>query len=665
MYSLNGGTPQSSNTFVVPAGTHTVVVTDANGCQKTKVKTVSQPSPVVISVTINSQIACNGGTATVTTTATGGTYPYTFSMIQNPAKCHGTYTLPAGTYTFVATDANGCTDSITITITEPDPLVTTLVLTSPILCNGSGNAVVTATTIGGTAPYTYKVDGVTDNDNVFSMTPGTHTVLTTDAHGCTTTNTITVTQPAPLVLSFTENNPVCSNGTATLTLIATGGTPAYTYQLNGVNQVTNILNLASGTYTLGVRDANGCSDQITISVNCSPTCQYRTQTMGGWGANPSGNNPAVYLHSHFASAFPNGLTIGCNNKLKLTSAQAVTNFLPSGSTAALLPSGTLTNPGGSYSNVLAGQLVAATISVKFDLTDPNFGPEPGNLANLHIASGTFAGWTVAQVLDSANKFIGGCGSHYNTSQYNTVLTAINENFVDGTTNNGFLLCDNLGITIISNKSQKNALANLSEATTDENCTIFIPVSVEGTSLNSTLSLDINYNNSKLTFQGIRDAEGITTSQVNNDNQSLSVLSFTTNTDGMSAGKHLIYIAFTSADNSINSDDIEVVLAYINGDASNGVVKGTISCEVPAGIGQQEVVNAQDEKPSVYPVPVSDVLNVDLKQGISLVEIFDVKGKLIYRTETDRQEHVSVDFSNYPAGIYHVKINNLHVVRIVK
>src|SRR6185295_18047789 len=101
--------------------------------------------------------------------------------------------------------------------------------------------------------------------------------------------------------------------------------------------------------------------------------------------------------AHFAAAFPspNYLTIGCTNKLQLKSSLAVSNFLPNGTTAGKLPAGTLVNPTrSSYANVLAGQLVAATLSVKFDLIDANFSSSSVHLQDLVYLSGTFAGKTV-------------------------------------------------------------------------------------------------------------------------------------------------------------------------------------------------------------------------------------------------------------------------------
>lgn len=169
---------------------------------------------------------------------------------------------------------------------------------------------------------------------------------------------------------------------------------------------------------------------------------FHTQTQGGWGADPRGNNPGVYLQNNFSAAFPSGLTIGCanGNKLVLTSATAVNAFLPSGSTPSLLPAGTLTDPGATYSNVFAGQLVTAVLNVGFDYYDPNFSSNSINTGDLIITTGTFAGWTINQLISEANNTIGGCSSNYSASDLNDALTSFNENYDNGTTDNGYTSC---------------------------------------------------------------------------------------------------------------------------------------------------------------------------------------------------------------------------------
>src|SRR5687767_2072882 len=143
------------------------------------------------------------------------------------------------------------------------------------------------------------------------------------------------------------------------------------------------------------------SSTFRIASTCG---QLRTQTQGGWGSTPSGNNPGTYLHANFKTAFIGGLTVGCYPNeffVRLTSAQAVTNLLPIGGKASVL-TGSAVNPG-SLKNVLVGQLVALKLSVTFDAYDANFGESPVALGDMIIADGTFKGYSVAEFLDIADQ----------------------------------------------------------------------------------------------------------------------------------------------------------------------------------------------------------------------------------------------------------------------
>jgi len=196
--------------------------------------------------------------------------------------------------------------------------------------------------------------------------------------------------------------------------------------------------------------SDNCSDIVDISYTISDTtwvssleCEpgmFRTQTQGGWGAAPNGNNPGAYLHEHFGEVFPNGISLGCDNTLVLLTAQDVTNFLPSGSSPAVFPSGSLVNPGSAYSNVFAGQLVALTISLAMDSSIPEFGSSNLALSDLIVIGESLEGWAVGEVWQLANEVIGGCNTNYTPAELVQVLSSINENFVDGTINQGYLDC---------------------------------------------------------------------------------------------------------------------------------------------------------------------------------------------------------------------------------
>ncbi|MFK7948604.1 MAG: FG-GAP-like repeat-containing protein [Saprospiraceae bacterium] len=208
----------------------------------------------------------------------------------------------------------------------------------------------------------------------------------------------------------------------------------FNFILKGKKQLSLLLTIALFTMSI-----------VSVQAQCPG---FRTQTQGGWGAKPNGNNPGVYLHANFANAFPNGLVIGCGNTLTLTTAQAVTDFLPSGGPSKALTSSSV-NPT-SKKGAFTGNLTALTLSVGFDNYDANFGSSSYSLKDLIIQSGTFSGWTVQQLLVEANLALGGCASSYSRSTLNSAVDAINNNYTDGTQNGGFLGCPpSVDVTYIS------------------------------------------------------------------------------------------------------------------------------------------------------------------------------------------------------------------------
>jgi len=199
------------------------------------------------------------------------------------------------------------------------------------------------------------------------------------------------------------------------------------------------------------KDLSGSKSESSLEISSAAsvsnarvasTCgQLRTFTQGGWGANPSGNNPGVYLHANFSKAFANGLTVGCaptGYYLKLTSAQAVTNLLPAGGKASALTVNA-TNPA-SIKNVLAGQIVALKLSLGFDEYDASFGESAVPLGQMIIGSGAFKGYGVYFILNIAEEVLGGCNKQFTPEQVNETASAINENFDNGNTNKGYLIC---------------------------------------------------------------------------------------------------------------------------------------------------------------------------------------------------------------------------------
>ncbi|HXH02703.1 MAG TPA: hypothetical protein VNN09_05215 [Candidatus Competibacteraceae bacterium] len=174
-----------------------------------------------------------------------------------------------------------------------------------------------------------------------------------------------------------------------------------------------------------------------------PDGGFRTQTQGGWGTTCHGNNPGCYRDQNFEGTFPNGLTIGLpanNRSATFTTSLAIDQFLPAGGTPGILAQNYL-NPTSTSAGVLAGQVVALTLSVGFDLNDPDFSSSSTNLKDLVVVAVGNAcyGLTVAQVLEIANKVLGGdTTTGFSPSTINGCVTKINENYVDGAIDNGYL-----------------------------------------------------------------------------------------------------------------------------------------------------------------------------------------------------------------------------------
>ena len=242
--------PQSSNSFTdLVAGSYLYTVEDANGCQFSSFFSIEEPE-VLEAASTSGEILCNGGTTTVSISASGGTTPYIGV---------GDYTVSTGIYLYGVTDGNGCISSTTISISEPTLLVPSST-SGDILCNG-GTTTVSVTAAGGTAPYTGVVD--------YTVGAGSYTYAVIDANGCTYSTSIIVVEPTLLVPSSTSGDILCNGGTTTVSVAAIGGTAPY----SGVGDYI----VSAGTYTYDVTDANGCTFPTTITVD-EPTLLVPSST---------------------------------------------------------------------------------------------------------------------------------------------------------------------------------------------------------------------------------------------------------------------------------------------------------------------------------------------------------------------------------------------------
>ncbi|MCO6173928.1 hypothetical protein NHF50_02610, partial [Flavobacterium sp. NRK F10] len=284
------GTTSGSTFVVTPSSNTTYYVRGEGGCVTPGSCGTATVNVVNLSLSASSQtnVSCFGGTNGSATVSASGSTGYTYSW--SPSGGTGTTAtgLAAGTYTCTVTDANGCTDSVNFTITEPTVLALTQSSQTNIACNGgsTGAATVNAAT-GGAGGYTYNWtpgnptgDGTT---SVTGLTAGTWTCTVTDANGCTTSTNFTITEPTALALTQASQTDVACNGGSTgaaTVNTATGGAGGYTYNWTPGNPTgdgtTSVTGLTAGTWTCTVTDANGCTTSTNFTIT-EPTALALTQ----------------------------------------------------------------------------------------------------------------------------------------------------------------------------------------------------------------------------------------------------------------------------------------------------------------------------------------------------------------------------------------------------
>lgn len=286
----NGQTSPTANNLI--AGIYSVSATDGVGCVASASVIIAEPAPLNANAVGSNPLCFGDANGIVTSGVVGGTAPYNYFWTSpgNPVSNIVTG-LGAGTYTVTVTDAKGCVNNESVTLTNPT-LLSTLISKLNASCEGGCDGIASAVVNNGTPPYTYLWNNPSAQTSPIAtgLCSGSYTLAVLDANGCASQAVTSITEP-PLLTNVigSAGNLTCFNvctGFAQVTV--GGGTAPYSYSWSsGANTSSTITNLCAGYFACTVTDFKGCTavadTMITeppellgsvsgANITCSGTC---------------------------------------------------------------------------------------------------------------------------------------------------------------------------------------------------------------------------------------------------------------------------------------------------------------------------------------------------------------------------------------------------------
>lgn len=274
-------------------GNYTVTVNDNHSCSATATVSISQPSfPITVNSTIT-DVTCNGqSNGSIAISVTNGSTPYTYNWGSGITTQNRT-ALAAGIYNLTITDNSSCSASSAFTVNEPTAISISPTVTTPT-CNGNTNGAINLAVSGSYAPYTYNWGGGITTQNRSNISQGNYAVTVTDNHSCSASASITVSQPAVLVVSPVVTGVTCFGGNnGSIATTVNGGTAPYTYNWGGGNNSQNRASLTAGTYNLTITDNAACS--VSSAIVVSQPAQLNISSVNTNVSCNAGSNGAIVL----------------------------------------------------------------------------------------------------------------------------------------------------------------------------------------------------------------------------------------------------------------------------------------------------------------------------------------------------------------------------------
>lgn len=279
----------------VGAGNYWVTVTDVNGCKDSINTPITEPTPLLNTLT-KFDVVCKGeASGWINANTSGGSPGYTYNWTPLGQTTDSIGGLFAGFYSVTITDLNGCSRLDTISILEPDtlvPLITAIQFFGDVnvRCAGDSSATVWVEVTGGTSPYTYLWSNGGINDTLFNLPAGSVEVYVRDVNGCSIVGSTALSQPTPFSYNTIIASASCSGDSSAYILLNLGGsTPPYTYNWSTGATTDSVGGLPSGTYWVLIEDANNCEDSVGFVLSDPPVLNITASVSDYQGYNVSCN----------------------------------------------------------------------------------------------------------------------------------------------------------------------------------------------------------------------------------------------------------------------------------------------------------------------------------------------------------------------------------------
>ncbi|MEX1239211.1 MAG: SprB repeat-containing protein, partial [Cyclobacteriaceae bacterium] len=259
----NGATTEDLQNM--KAGLYTVTVSDNAGCTAQGTYFLRD----IVTLTLKGEsiaTSCvDDASGAIDLTVAGGAAPYSYSW-SNGATTEDLSGLTSGTYTVTVTDSKNCSVTATFPVTKTTFQVPRIVV-QPSCHGGADGSITLQAPIGGTGPFTYLWSNEQTGTALTGLDAGTYSVTVMDATGCSRTLTSMITDPTEIFADATVSNVQCNaDGFFSVDLTISGGTTPYGYEWSNGSNTQNIDGLQSGTYTVVITDARGCSISKEVIV---------------------------------------------------------------------------------------------------------------------------------------------------------------------------------------------------------------------------------------------------------------------------------------------------------------------------------------------------------------------------------------------------------------